>query len=222
MGTIGSAGEVCRAAVALVGVDGAALTAVSGRGDPATLARAGPLSARLTELQLMTGQGPGPDAVAAHRPVSGPDLSAPSSQARWPGFAAAAVELGVLAVFTFPLQAGASCCGALVLLRHRPGPLTPVQLRDALGLADVGLWALLDTRAGVPAEEPAEAFGSGQDEVFQASGMISVQVGVSVDEALVRLRAHAYAHDSRTVEVARDVIARRLRFHPVAGPETHG
>jgi hypothetical protein len=206
--------------VTLTGVDGAALTAVTDRGDPATLVRAGPLSARVTELQLMTGQGPGPDAVAEHRPVSGPDLSAPSSRARWPGFAPAAVELGVAAVFAFPLLAGASCCGALVLLRHRPGPLTPTQLRDALGLADTGLWALLDTRAGVPVGEPAEAFGGGQDEVFQASGMISVQAGVGVDEALVRLRAHAYAHDRRTVEVARDVIARRVRFDPVPGP--HG
>jgi hypothetical protein len=60
--------------------------------------------------------------------------------------------------------------------------------------------------------------GGCQDQVLQASGMISIQLGVGVDEALVRLRAHAYAHDRRITDVARDVIARRLRFDPAPDP----
>jgi hypothetical protein len=42
--------------------------------------------------------------------------------------------------------------------------------------------------------------------------MISVQLGVSLAEALVRLRAHAYAEGRLIAEVAADVVARRLRF----------
>jgi hypothetical protein len=42
--------------------------------------------------------------------------------------------------------------------------------------------------------------------------MISVQLSPGVDEALVRLRAHAYAHDRSIADVAHDVIARRIRF----------
>ena len=49
-------------------------------------------------------------------------------------------------------------------------------------------------------------------EVHQASGMISVQLNVSLAEALVRLRAHAYAQERPIAEVAADVVARRLRF----------
>ncbi len=45
--------------------------------------------------------------------------------------------------------------------------------------------------------------------------MISVQLSTSVAEALVRLRAHAFATDRRIEDVARDVIDRELRF---AGP----
>ena len=33
-------------------------------------------------------------------------------------------------------------------------------------------------------------------------------------EALVRLRAHAFAHDQSVVEVSRDIVARRLRLSP--------
>jgi hypothetical protein len=42
--------------------------------------------------------------------------------------------------------------------------------------------------------------------------MISVQLNVSLADALVRLRAHAYAQDRPIAEVAGDVVARRLRF----------
>jgi hypothetical protein len=44
--------------------------------------------------------------------------------------------------------------------------------------------------------------------------MIIVQLGVPAAVALVRLRAYAYAHDRRLRDVARDVVARRLRFDP--------
>jgi hypothetical protein len=43
--------------------------------------------------------------------------------------------------------------------------------------------------------------------------MIIAQLGVSAAVALIRLRAYAYAHDRRLRDVARDVVARRLRFH---------
>ena len=42
--------------------------------------------------------------------------------------------------------------------------------------------------------------------------MISAQLGVSLAEALVRLRARAYAEDRLIAQVAADVVARRLRF----------
>jgi hypothetical protein len=42
--------------------------------------------------------------------------------------------------------------------------------------------------------------------------MISVQLGVSLADALVRLRARAYADDRLINDVADDVVARRMRF----------
>jgi hypothetical protein len=204
--------ELCRIGVDELDVDGMALIAISDHGDRVTLASSGPFSTRVAELQMTTGEGPGLDAFTIRRPVLGPDMSTTAAARRWPGFAASAVEIGVRAVFAIPLQAGVICCGTLQLHRQHPGPLTPRQLRDALTLAEAGLWALLEARAGVPPDQPSEPFGGGQDEVFQASGMISVQLSAGVDEALVRLRAHAYAHDRSIADVAHDVIARRIRF----------
>src|SRR5581483_7452688 len=48
--------------------------------------------------------------------------------------------------------------------------------------------------------------------VHQASGMVAVQLGVGVGEALICLRAYAFANDRPVTEVAEDVVGRRLRF----------
>jgi AmiR/NasT family two-component response regulator len=54
--------------------------------------------------------------------------------------------------------------------------------------------------------------------VYQATGMISVQLGVTLEEAFVRLRAHAFAASTPLDNVARDVVRRLLRFDPDPGP----
>jgi AmiR/NasT family two-component response regulator len=48
--------------------------------------------------------------------------------------------------------------------------------------------------------------------VHNAAGIVSAQEGISVTEALIRLRAYAYSHDRLLRDVAQDVIARTLRL----------
>ena len=48
--------------------------------------------------------------------------------------------------------------------------------------------------------------------VHNAAGIVSVQQGISVTEALIRLRAYAFSNDRLLADVAEDVIARRLRL----------
>jgi hypothetical protein len=48
--------------------------------------------------------------------------------------------------------------------------------------------------------------------VHNAAGAVSVQLGVSITEALIRLRAYAFSNDRLLRDVAEDVVARRLRF----------
>ena len=60
----------------------------------------------------------------------------------------------------------------------------------------------------------------GPDEVVvhQASGMVSVQLGIAVAAALSVLRAHAFAEDRPLREVAADVVARRIRMTDAPDP----
>jgi hypothetical protein len=144
--------------------------------------------------------------------VAEPDLADPLTQ-RWLAFSPAALRAGVRAVFGFPLQVGTVRLGALNLYRDRPGPLSGEQHADTLVLADVAARWVLQAQAGAAPGALAGELGSGAEfhfAVHNAAGIVSVQEGISVADALIRLRAFAFASDRRLADVARDVIARRL------------
>jgi hypothetical protein len=132
---------------------------------------------------------------------------------RWPAFAQAAVEAGVMAVFSFPLHLGAIRIGVLVLYRDRAGGLSADQLAYGLVLADVATQVVLGLQAGAPpdtlhellAKEPAH-----WAEIHQATGIISVRLEVALDEAFVRLRARAFADDLSLRATAREIVAGHL------------
>jgi len=216
-----SLAALCRAAAGRLGVDGASVTAVSGPAVREPLAATDERSARLEELLLTTGEGPGAEDLRSGSPMLVPDLEPVTD--RWPGFVPAAVAVGVRALFAFPLQTGAIRVGLLSLYRAAPGPLTPQQLADALVFADIALQLLLDSASGISGLDgyrPLDGLSGTRAEVYQATGMISVQLGVSLEEAFVRLRAHAFAASTPLDDVAGDVVSRVLRFNPDPGPGT--
>ena len=78
----------------------------------------------------------------------------------------------------------------------------------------ISLW-ILDRQANAPAGSIAQELLDDADfnaVVHNAAGAVSVQLGVSVTEALIRLRAYAFSNDRSLRKVAEDVMARRLRF----------
>jgi hypothetical protein len=214
-----SLAALCRAAVNWLAVDGASVTAVNGPAVREPLSATDERSARLEELLFTTGEGPGAEDFMFGSPMLIPDLELVAE--RWPGFVPAAVAAGAGALFAFPLQAGAIRVGVLSLYRAEPGPLTPQQLADALVFADIALQLLLDSASGISGlagYQPLDGLSFSRAEVYQATGMISVQLGVSLEEALVRLRAHAFAVDTPLDNVAGDVVRRLLRFDPDPDP----
>jgi hypothetical protein len=119
-------------------------------------------------------------------------------------------------MFALPMAVGAIRLGVLVLHRTRPGPLTPAALPDSLAFADLAMRLLLDEQAGLPMTIDGAVDGElplHAPQVHQATGMISVQLAVSMDDAFVRLRAIAFAVQRPLAELAADVVARRVRFH---------
>jgi hypothetical protein len=203
------------AAAAALGVDGVTAGIGTGPSGAALAWGTGGVSAELDHLQFTLGQGPGID-CALGLPVLVADLAA--TRARWPAFVPGAEELSVGAVFAFPLRIGAMKVGTMLAHRAAPGPLVDGALTDALGLAAAVTLVLIDRQSllegAVIGEVPAGRAepATYRAEVHQATGMISVQLGVSLAEALVRLRAYSYAHDRLIADVAADVVARKLRL----------
>jgi hypothetical protein len=231
-----SAADLCAAIVSEVEVTGAWLSAVRGTEAGHLMWVTDAVSERLAELQLTLGEGPSLDASAAGGgPALASDLADGESGFRWPAFAPAALGAGAAAVFAFPLAIGAIRAGVLGLYRDRPGSLSDFQLGDALVFADTATLLLLDAasledgngeagsqeagdqapRAG-PGGQPA-GVALHRAEIDQATGMLTEQLGVSITDAFARLRAYAYVNDQQLADVARDIVARRLRLSPDPG-----
>jgi hypothetical protein len=221
-----SAADVCAAAVTAVEVSGAWLSAARGTDAGHLMRVTDEVSEELAELQLTLGEGPGPDASASGGPVLASDLGDMEAARRWPVFAPAALQAGAAAIFAFPLRIGAIRAGIMGLYRARPGPLNDFQLGDALTFADTATVLLLDSQDQA-ADNPAAGSGPGgqpagltlhRAEIDQATGMLTEQLGVGIAEAFIRLRAYAYAHDRRLADLARDIVARRVRLYPDPDP----
>lgn len=206
--------RVCEVCVDVVGVSGAGIMLMSGDVPGGAVCTTNRVSSLIEELQFTLGEGPCVDAYHLDRPVLEPELADPDTP-RWLAFTPPAVEAGARAIFGFPLQVGAVRLGALNLYRDQPGPLTDDQYADALVLAGVAGRAVLAMQApATPGELGAEleAGANFRFVVHQAAGMVSVQLGVSVAEALVRLRAYAFGNNRLLTEVAEEVVNRQLRL----------
>ena len=209
-----SSARLCGVCPGLVGVNGAGVMLMSGDIPRGSLCTSNEVSHLIEELQYTLGEGPCVDAYQQDRVVAEPDLADPVTR-RWFAFTPPALEAGVRAVFGFPLRVGTVRLGALNLYRDRPGPLSDDQHADALVVADVAARWVLETQAGAPPDAVAEELETGADFHFwvhNAAGMVSVQQGTSVTEALIRLRAYAFSSDRLLTDVADDVVARRLRL----------
>ena len=210
------ADRLCEACVEYLTVDGAAISLHHRGVTRGTFGSSGDLSRRLDELQFTFGEGPCLDSVAESRPILVPDL-AQSGEARWPAFAAAVLDLGVQAVFALPIEINSAQVGALDLFRRAAGPLSETQLAGGLLAARIAEAPLLDL---INEAIVAGADGQGRDakqmprlarvEVYQATGMIMGRLDVGPDEALMRLRGHAFSHNMTASEVAWEIVQRRL------------
>lgn len=206
-GRTGELARLCSALVRALPASGAGMTLTLGGALPMALAASSVEAERLEELQLTLGEGPCVDAVRHRRPVLESDLVGAGSR-RWPVYGPAACRMGVAAVFAFPLQAGAVCLGVLDLYSDRAGPLSPTSLAEAVTFAEVAVDVLLNEQQDLVGQEHL-ALGEGLTPLalYQAQGMVMVQLGVSLTEAMLRIRGAAYAQERRLLDVATDIIS---------------
>jgi ANTAR domain/GAF domain len=205
--------QICRACIDGLDIDGAAISLHTASTLRETLYASDAISDLLEELQFTLGEGACMDAARTGHPVLVPDMEDVAESVRWPVYAEAVVErAGVGAVFALPLQWATINLGVLDLHRKAPGSLPPAQLRDAISAADIAALMLLGLRTNPGEERVWDRSWGNRVEIHQATGMVVAQLDVSATDAFARLRAYAFAEHRLLGDVARDVVARRLRF----------
>jgi hypothetical protein len=206
--------SLCSVAVDVSGTSGAGIMLNVGEEARGTLYSSDEVSALIEDLQFTLGEGPCIDALDYNRPVLEPDLVSPAIQ-RWTIFTPQAIAGGARALFGFPLTVGSIRLGALNLYRDQTGPLSDQEHADSLVMAGLIARTILSIQADSPPGVLATQLETGANlrlGVHQASGMVSVQLGISVSDALILLRGYSFRMDISIDEVANRVVDRRLRF----------
>jgi hypothetical protein len=206
--------SLCRASARVAAVSGGGVALVLHGRVLGTVCVSDPVAEAVEEVQSALGEGPCIDAFRTRVPVLVPDLAGPEG-GRWPGFRDGALTAGIGAVFGFPILVGPVCIGAINLYNEAPGTLSGEQIADATVVAQVagrtilgwqsvaGMGSLAWQLEHVPAHRAA---------VHQATGMVSVQADVPVEDAVILLRAYGFAHARPIHDVANDVVEGQLRF----------
>lgn len=206
--------DLCTPFLGQLRVSGAAVSMFGGAAPETLVCASDALAARVDELQFDLGEGPRWEALRTRLPVLVPDVydTYPYS---WPVFSKALLGTGVGALFVFPLTVGALDLGVVELHRTKPGKLSHADQTVAGVLAGRTAWQLLRRVLSVKSADTDPAVETAlmsRREIHQATGMVLAQSGVSATDALLLLRAHAFASDLTLRETADEVLRGRLSF----------
>lgn len=199
-----------------LGVDGCGVSLLRDDDLHGSIGCSGAVARRGERLQFDLGEGPGIEAARTHRRVAEPHLAS-NGATRWLAWGPAALEAGIAAVFAAPMGVGAARIGALTAYQTSAGPLAPQQFDDLGALGEIATDVVLSLQSGVDPGSLADELAAPRayhPEVHQATGVISAQMDIDVADAIVVLRARAYAEGTSLRTMADDVIARRIRFEP--------
>ncbi|QEV61003.1 ANTAR domain-containing protein [Streptomyces spectabilis] len=194
--------------VSLLGVRSAGVTLLDETGQVDYVTASDETCRRLEEDQLELDEGPCVDSTRVGTALAPVLLRAdyPSCQ-RWPRFTPRALGAGITCVAAVPLRAAQHPLGALNLLSADRVP-TREDLCLAQLLADA-TGSCLQHRQTVLAKDEIscqlETALESRIVIEQAKGVLAYRLGVDVEEAFTRLRAHARSRQQRLTELAAQV-----------------
>ncbi len=201
--------RLCEAGRRMLDADGASMT-LDYTGNGRLMVHAtDDLSAKLDDLQDVVGEGPSFEAAVTGEVVVA--RLGDGDEDRWALFSDRLNDLKFVGTLVaVPLRADLAVLGVLSL--HRRGPDQDADLVSARFLgATVGTALLQDPRVGRPDQVSKEAWAT-RSQIHQATGMIVAQVGVRTEDAMALLRGHAFARNTTLLDVARDIVERRVNF----------
>ncbi len=130
--------------VDILPVTASGVTLITETTKPEYVAASDASALRFEQLQSELSEGP---CLAAYRTGEAVAIADLGSDDRFKRFGPRAVEIGLAAVFTFPLRQGDKRLGALDLYRGTPGPLSEDDLTAAQTLADITAAYLVNAKA---------------------------------------------------------------------------
>ena len=205
--------RLCSACATILTVGGAGISLMDGRQASPVCASNSRIAA-LEDIQFALGEGPSRDAYHTKREVHVPRFDS-AAFARWPTFAQFAQDAGINAAFSFPMSSKGARVGVLNLYRDAEGDLSQTQHGDSLAMVEVLAEAVLRWQDAAPPGALADELDEAVEyraEIYQASGMVAVQLSIATSAALLRIRAYSFANDRTLAAVAADIVARRLRL----------
>jgi GAF domain/ANTAR domain len=208
----------CRAATRELKLMGAAVTLMTTTGSEAIAAFSDDSVRQIEEIQFSLGEGPARDAFALGRPILTRDMGTAFST--WPGYAPEVCRAGVGAAFAFPLQLGAVRFGVLTLYDSKARALSSEEISACLIFVEVVNETLMDGAGDAGNLTPPSLAGavSSRAEVYQAQGMVMVDLGVSLADALARMRAYAFSTGQTLNGLAVDIVEGRTRLRSADDP----
>ena len=200
--------------VELLEVDAAGLLLADSRG-ALRLVAASTEQARVVELfQIQNDEGPCLDCYRTGKAVIVSDIRS-GAAARWPRFAAAALEMGYAGVHAIPMRLRDQVIGTLNLFKTKPNGMAPAVVVAATALVDVATIGILQERAVRQQEVVAGQLQIALNSrvlIEQAKGVLAERLRVTPDEAFALLRRYARDHNHPLTELSRDVIRGTARI----------
>lgn len=195
--------DVTTAAVQLIpAADIAGVLLIKGGGEFESLADTDGLVAQLDKLQTDFGEGPCHDAALEQTIVRTDDLR---DEPRWPRYAPAAVEHGVLSSLSFKLYTAERTAGALNLFSFRPDAWDTEAETVGTVFAAHAAAAIMASHHG----RHMQSALSTRDRIGQAKGIIMERYGVDELRAFDLLRRLSQESQVKLIDIAQRVIDTR-------------
>ena len=202
--------QLADAAAAMLPVTGAGVMLTDEDGHLRFVSASDETVRAIEELQIEMSEGPCLHAYRTGEQVVVPDLA----ETEWfPNFAPKALELGLRAVYSFPMRVGDERIGALNLYKDAPHDWDDEDRAAAQTLADVATVYIVNARTTQLTRQLTEQLQHALDSrivVEQAKGKLSERLEVSPSEAFEWMRSYARKRGLRIHLVAEQVLEGRL------------
>ena len=195
-----------------LGSDSAALMLLGADFDEVLAAASDGLARRAQDLEYTFREGPAREAAIGRSPVT---ADREAFRDRWAHYGPALAQLGVRAVAAVPLQLAEGALGALTAFSAEPSG--EVDLAALGGVADTLAHAVLAAPELITSDEGVPLLGMFEDRdlrpvVHQAAGMLCVQAGCTIADAIALIRARAFADAEAVEATAKRIVSGRLHL----------